>query len=68
MHAPLSGLAVGIKKPEFAFGLFYGGEGGIDSLRSPCGPPLAVQNASVFSNPVEGFDIHILFQCFFDTH
>lgn len=22
MHAPLSGLAVGIKKPEFAFGLF----------------------------------------------
>ena len=32
----------------------YGGEGGIDSLRSPCGPPLAVQNAGVLSNPVEG--------------
>ncbi|SUI71538.1 Multiple antibiotic resistance protein marA [Serratia marcescens] len=55
MHAPLNGWAVGIKKPEFAFGLFlYGGEGGIDSLRSPCGPPLAVQIAGVLSNPVEG--------------
>jgi hypothetical protein len=32
----------------------YGGEGGIDSLRSPCGLPLAVQNAGVLSNPVEG--------------
>ncbi len=26
---------------------------GVDSLRSPCGPPLAVQNAGVLSNPVE---------------
>ena len=26
---------------------------GLDSLRSPCGPPLAVQNAGVLSNPVE---------------
>ncbi|SMB32019.1 hypothetical protein SPRA44_260080 [Serratia proteamaculans] len=37
--------------PGFLFE--YGGERGLDSLRSPCGPPLAVQNACVLSNPVE---------------
>ncbi len=37
--------------PGFLFE--FGGERGLDSLRSPCGPPLAVQNAGVLSNPVE---------------
>ncbi len=37
--------------PGFLFE--FGGERGVDSLRSPCGPPLAVQNADVLSNPVE---------------
>ncbi len=37
--------------PGFLFE--FGGERGLDSLRSPCGPPLAVPNAGVLSNPVE---------------
>ncbi|MEL5450333.1 hypothetical protein PTR41_10720, partial [Serratia bockelmannii] len=37
--------------PGFLFK--FDGERGVDSLRSPCGPPLAVQNAGVLSNPVE---------------
>ena len=37
--------------PGFLFK--FGSERGVDSLRSPCGPPLAVQNAGVLSNPVE---------------
>ena len=36
--------------PGFLFNLAVRG---VDSLRSPCGPPLAVQNAGVLSNPVE---------------
>ncbi|MCU7065167.1 hypothetical protein K7R09_25565, partial [Serratia ureilytica] len=37
--------------PGFLFE--FGGERGLDSLRSPYGPLLAVQNAGVLSNPVE---------------
>ena len=39
------------RNPGFLFE--FGGERGLDSLRSPYGPPLAVQNAGVLSNPVE---------------
>ncbi len=58
-HSPLSADA---KKPAFSCGLFskYGGEGGIDSLRSPCGqlPRRLVSCPDAqahLSNPGRGF-------------
>ncbi|EFC1782643.1 hypothetical protein FBG49_03575 [Escherichia coli] len=43
------------KKPVLSYGLFfkYGGEGGIDSLRSPCGQPAhCVHGLSNWLSPV----------------
>ena len=51
MLAPLVGAPC--KKPGRESRLSLLAVRGLDSLRSPCGPPLAVQNAGVLSNPVE---------------